>query len=131
MGPAVAGAFGVLGATGAFVAPIAGRLADRYGERRVVGYALLVEVAAFLTLWLLGYHLLGLVVGVILLDGGAQANQIANQTRIFGIDAHARGRINTVYMMIFFAFGSAGSAAGAVAWQKFMAGPACASCRLD
>jgi predicted MFS family arabinose efflux permease len=118
MGPAVAGAFGVLGATGALVAPLAGRLSDRHGERRVVGYALLVEVAAFLTLWLLGYHLLGLVVGVILLDGGAQANQIANQTRIFGIDAHARGRINTVYMMIFFAFGSAGSAAGAVAWQK-------------
>jgi predicted MFS family arabinose efflux permease len=119
MGAAVAGAFGVLGATGALVAPIAGRLADRHGERRVVGYALLVEGAAFLVLWLLGYHLLGLVVGVVLLDGGAQANQIANQTRIFGIDAHARGRINTVYMMIFFAFGSAGSAAGAIAWQHW------------
>jgi predicted MFS family arabinose efflux permease len=119
MGPAVAGAFGVLGATGALVAPLAGRLADKHGERRVVGYALVVEVAAFLMLWFLGYHLLGLIVGVILLDGGAQANQIANQTRIFGIDADARGRINTVYMMIFFAFGSGGSAAGALAWEHW------------
>jgi predicted MFS family arabinose efflux permease len=117
MGPGVAGAFGILGATGALVAPIAGRLADRHGTRAVMSWALLVQTLAFATLWVFGYHLLGLIVGVVLLDGGAQANQISNQTRIFGIDVRARGRINTVYMMVYFAFGSAGSAAGALAWQ--------------
>ncbi len=117
MGPGVAGAFGILGATGAMVAPFAGRMADRHGTRAVMSWALLVQGAAFAILWATGYHVLGLVVGVVLLDGGAQANQIANQTRIFGIDATARGRINTVYMMIYFAFGSVGSAAGALAWQ--------------
>ncbi len=117
MGPGVAGAFGILGATGALVAPFAGRMADRYGTRAVMSWALLVLSGAFVVLWVLGYHLAGLVLGVVLLDGGAQANQIANQTRIFGIDANARGRINTVYMMVYFAFGSAGSAAGALAWE--------------
>jgi predicted MFS family arabinose efflux permease len=118
LGPGVAGAFGILGATGALVAPIAGRMADRHGTRAVMSLALLVQAAAFGTLWACGYHILGLVLGVVLLDGGAQANQIANQTRIFGIDARARGRINTVYMMVYFAFGSIGSAAGAMAWQQ-------------
>ncbi len=117
LGAGVAGAFGILGATGALVAPFAGRLADRHGTRAVMNWALLVQGLAFAGLWLFGYHLLGLVAGVVLLDGGAQANQIANQTRIFGIDVNARGRINTVYMMIYFAFGSAGSAAGSLAWQ--------------
>ncbi len=118
LGPGIAGAFGVLGATGALVAPLAGRMADRHGTRAVMSWALLVQVVAFAALWAFGYHMLGLIVGVVLLDGGAQANQIANQTRIFGIDSNARGRINTVYMMMYFAFGSAGSAAGAYAWQR-------------
>lgn len=117
LGAGVAGAFGILGATGALVAPLAGRLADRHGTRAVMNWALLAQGLAFAGLWLFGYHLPGLVAGVVLLDGGAQANQIANQTRIFGIDVNARGRINTVYMMIYFAFGSAGSAAGSLAWQ--------------
>ncbi|RRA47892.1 MFS transporter [Acidipila sp. EB88] len=117
LGPGAAGAFGVLGATGALVAPFAGRMTDRHGTRAVMSWALLVQGVAFALLWATGYHLLGLIVGVVLLDGGAQANQIANQTRIFGIDPTARGRINTVYMMIYFGFGSAGSAAGALAWQ--------------
>ena len=117
LGPGAAGAFGVLGAAGALVAPLAGRMADRHGTRVVMSWALLVLGLSFAWLWVMGYHLLGLVGGVLLLDGGAQANQIANQTRIFGIDPTARGRINTVYMMIYFAFGSFGSALGALAWQ--------------
>ncbi len=117
LGPGIAGAFGILGAAGALVAPLAGRMTDRHGTRAVMSWALLVQGVAFAALWVLGYHIWGLMLGVVLLDGGAQANQIANQTRIFGIDEHARSRINTVYMMVYFAGGSAGSAAGALAWQ--------------
>lgn len=128
MGPGVAGAFGVLGATGAMIAPLAGRMADRHGTRYVMTWALVVQALGFVTLWVLGYHILGLVLGVIILDGGAQANQIANQTRIFGIDENARGRINTVYMMIYFAFGSLGSFTGALAWQHFKWPGVCVLC---
>jgi predicted MFS family arabinose efflux permease len=94
MGPGVAGSFGILGATGAFIA------------------------GSFAVLWGFGYHLIGLIVGVILLDLGAQANQIANQTRIFGLDPTARGRINTIYMVTYFLGGSLGSLLSTLAWER-------------
>ncbi len=117
VGPGVVGAFGILGAVGAFTAPLAGRLIDRYGTRTVLSFAILAQSVAYLIFWSLGYRWIGLILGILLFDVGVQASQVANQTRIFGIDPHARGRINTVYMMIYFAFGAAGSAAGAFAWQ--------------
>jgi predicted MFS family arabinose efflux permease len=118
MGPGVAGSFGILGATGALIAPVAGRMADRHGTRSVVTLALGLLAASFAVLWGFGYHLAGLIVGVILLDLGAQANQIANQTRIFGLDPTARGRINTIYMVIYFLGGSLGSLLSTLAWER-------------
>lgn len=119
LGPGVAGSFGVLGATGALIAPMAGRVADRHGSRAVVTLALALLFAGYGVLWTLGYHLAGLVLGVIVLDMGAQANQIANQTRIFGLAPGARGRINTIYMTIYFLGGSLGSLFGAAAWAHY------------
>jgi predicted MFS family arabinose efflux permease len=119
MGPGVAGSFGVLGATGALIAPIAGRYTDRKGSRYVVGYGLITLALSYFTLWIFGYHMAGLIVGVVVLDLGAQATQIANQTRIFGIDAAARSRLNTVYMTIYFAGASVGSALASLAWVHY------------
>jgi predicted MFS family arabinose efflux permease len=119
LGPGVAGSFGVLGATGALVAPIAGRLADRRGSRYVVGIGLSTLASSYIILWIFGYHIAGVIVGVILLDGGAQLTQIANQTRIFGIDPGARSRLNTVYMVIYFGGAAVGSALSTIAWVHF------------
>jgi predicted MFS family arabinose efflux permease len=125
MGAGVAGTFGVLGAAGASVAPIAGRMADRRGSRWVVSVALGLLIASFGVVWALGYHMAGLIVGVLVMDAGAQANQVGNQTRIFAL-AHvpgtaygARSRINTVYMTIYFAGGAAGSFLAAWAWSRW------------
>jgi MFS family permease len=119
LGAGVAGSFGILGATGALIAPVAGRIADRRGSRAVVTLGLLLLSLGFCTLWLLGYHILGLVLGVIVLDLGAQANQIANQTRIFGLEPGARGRINTIYMTAYFLGGSLGSLFSTMAWARW------------
>jgi predicted MFS family arabinose efflux permease len=126
LGAGTAGSFGILGATGALIAPIAGRVADRRGSRAVVTLGLSLLALGFCILWLLGYHILGLVLGVIILDLGAQANQIANQTRIFGIEPGARGRINTIYMTIFFLGGSLGSLFSTMAWGRWGWGGVCA-----
>ena len=61
-------------------------------------------------------HLAGLVVGVIVLDLGAQVTQVGNQTRIFGLVPSARSRLNTVYMTVYFTGAAAGSALATVAW---------------
>ena len=66
-----------------------------------------------------GYHLAGLIVGVIVLNIGQQAMQIGNQTRIFSLVEGARSRVNTIYMIIFFLGGAAGSAISTAAWAHW------------
>jgi predicted MFS family arabinose efflux permease len=125
LGAGVAGSFGVLGAIGASVAPIAGRLADRYGSRWVITIGLSMLILSWVVTWALGYHIVGLVIGVLMMDAGAQTTQVSNQTRIFAL-AHcpgtaygARSRINTVYMTTYFIFGALGSYLGAHAWERW------------
>jgi len=119
MGAVVAGNFGVLGATGALVAPIAGRLSDKRGSRYVITLGVVLVALAFLVLWTGATYMLGLIVGVVLLDAGAQACQLANQTRIFGLVPTARSRLNTVYMTVYFSGAAAGSALATLAWTHY------------
>jgi predicted MFS family arabinose efflux permease len=123
LGAGVAGTFGVVGAAGAMVAPLAGRLADKHGSRWVISLGMSLLAASYLLLW--GeeaahrstiFHLAALIVGVVVLDMGAQMTQVANQTRIFGLVPSARSRLNTVYMTVYFAGAAAGSALATIAW---------------
>jgi predicted MFS family arabinose efflux permease len=123
LGAGVAGTFGVIGAAGALVASLAGRLADKHGSRWVVSVGIALLAASYLLLWAeeaahlsMAFHLVGLVIGVIVLDMGAQMTQVANQTRIFGLVPSARSRLNTVYMTVYFAGAAAGSALATIAW---------------
>jgi predicted MFS family arabinose efflux permease len=118
-GSAVAGLFGLVGAAGAICAPFVGQLADRYGARRNVLFALLITVASFVVLYLFGKHMSGLVAGVVLLDIGVQAGHVSNQTRIYGLLPEARSRLNMVYMICYFTAGAIGSFAGSVLWHHF------------
>lgn len=119
LGTGVAGSFGLLGAGGAVMASVAGRLADRYGTRVTLTLALGLSSAGYGLLWVFGYHIAGLIAGVIVLDAGQQGMQISNQTRIFALSSTARSRINTVYMIIFFLGGALGSAVSAAAWSRW------------
>ncbi len=126
LGAGVAGSFGVLGAAGALAASFAGRQADRKGTRWVIGLGLGTLAVGYLVLWVAGYHMAGLVVGVIVLDIGQQTMQIANQTRIFSLVEGARSRVNTIYMIVFFLGGAAGSAMSTVAWAHWQWNGVCA-----
>ncbi|HEV2676487.1 MAG TPA: MFS transporter [Aliidongia sp.] len=117
LGAQAAGLFGLVGIAGALAAPLAGRLADRGGPRRTVGFAILVTLLSFAVFAFAGRWLAGLVAGVLLLDLGVQGAQVSNQSRIYALQPESRSRINTVYMVIYFAGGSAGSALGALAWS--------------
>jgi predicted MFS family arabinose efflux permease len=115
-GSQVAGLFGLVGVSGALAAPLVGRFTDRGDSRIINGLAILTVVGSFVILGLFGRSLVGLAVGVVLLDLGAQGNHIANQTRIFGLDPAHRSRLNTVYMATYFAGGALGSWLGALGW---------------
>ena len=115
-GSSVAGLFGLVGAAGALCAPLVGRFADRRGPQFTILLALVTTVASFLLLGVLGKVMAGLIAGVILLDIGVQSGHVANQTRIYALDANARSRLNTVYMFCYFTGGSIGSWVGAICW---------------
>lgn len=115
---ATAGLFGLVGALGALAAPSIGHLSDGHGPRFTILVALWLTFGSFLLMGLLGRNLAGLIVGVILMDLGVQAGHVSNQSRIYGIDPAARGRLNTVYMFCYFIGGGLGSLLGALCWHR-------------
>jgi MFS family permease len=126
LGPGIAGSFGLVGAAGALVAPVAGKFADRRGPRWVISLGIVILASSYALLWgseaaklPFAVHIAALAIGVIILDVGAQMIQIANQTRIFGLDPSARSRLNTVYMTIYFSGAAVGSALATMAWAHW------------
>jgi predicted MFS family arabinose efflux permease len=118
-GAQVAGLFGAVGVAGAVAAPLVGRYADVRGDRRITAAAIGVLLLSFVVLGVLGRWLWGIALGVILLDLGAQANHISNQTRVYSLRPEARNRLNTVYMVTYFAGGATGAWLGSLAWSRW------------
>ncbi|GAA4435842.1 MFS transporter [Pontibacter saemangeumensis] len=116
-GSDVAGAFGLVGAGGAVMASVMGRLSDRFDTRYMLMATISLLILAYLVFGFFSYSMLGLVVGVILLDVGLQASHIANQTLIFSLNPQARNRLNTVYMFIYFMGGAIGTFIASQAWH--------------
>ena len=105
------GLFALAGASGALIAPFAGRMADAGHTRIGTLIAIACGVAGMILAgldWTLG--LAGLLLAAIVLDMGVQANMILGQREIYGLDAAARGRINGLYVAILFLGGALGSA---------------------
>ncbi|WP_223645317.1 MFS transporter [Corallococcus sp. EGB] len=120
LGSAAAGAFGLAGAAGALGAPVAGRIADRFGPEVVTRLGAGLTVLSFATmfaapwlepnqrLWLLGVSAVGF-------DLGAQITLVAHQTLVFGIDPAARSRLNAALFVTVFIGMSVGAAGGSLA----------------
>jgi predicted MFS family arabinose efflux permease len=114
-----AGLFGLVGITGALAAPIVGRIADKKSPKFTVGISMIIVSCSYICFLIFGYKLLGLIIGVILLDLGVQSCQISNQARVHAISEEARNRVNTVFMVSYFIGGSLGSFLGSVSFSHF------------
>ena len=95
-GPKEVGILAIFGLSGAFVAPIIGRLSDYYPERKIVLIGLLMQFGSFILLFLGGTHVVLLILAII-----------------------ASNRNNTVFMFFYFIGGSLGSLIGTLMWQNY------------
>ncbi|WP_315107892.1 MFS transporter [Clostridium intestinale] len=119
MGAQAAGLLGLVGIVGALAAPLVGKLADKKGSRYVIGICIIIVSLSYILFLTLGFKMIGLIFGVILLDLGVQSSNISNQARVHSMNEEKRNRINTVYMVSFFLGGSLGSFLGSSAYSNF------------
>jgi predicted MFS family arabinose efflux permease len=114
--PAVIGLFGLAGAAGAGAATLAGRLSDQRKARLTTGIATAVLLLSWLPMWLGSSHIFWLVIGILMLDVGAQGLHITNQGEIYRLHAAARSRLTAAYMVTYFVGGAIGSASAAAVY---------------
>ena len=118
-GPQVVGIFGLVGVIGVIAAPVVGKMADRRSPETTISWAIVIVILSYLCFLLLGKHIFGLVIGVILLDLGIQSCHISNQARIFALSDTASNRINTFYMVSYFCGGAFGSWLGSFCYTHW------------
>ncbi len=110
------GLFALAGATGALIAPVAGRLGDRGYGRMATGIAFAFCAAAFILTLVHGIAML--VAAAILLDLAVQSTLVIGQQAIYTLRPEERSRLNTLYIATFFVGGAAGSALAGLAYAS-------------
>lgn len=116
-GSELAGSFGLIGAGGALMASVMGRISDRFNTRHIITATIIMIILSYIVFGTFSQSLLGLIIGVLLLDLGLQATHIANQAMVFSLIPEARNRLNTIYMGSFFVGGALGTFLASQAWQ--------------
>ena len=118
-GSEVTGLFGLVGVVGAAAAPLVGKLADKGSPKLTVGLGLLITTSSFILFWVFGHQLIGLIIGVILLDLGVQTTMVSNQARIYSCKSELHSRLNALYITFYFFGGALGSFLGAYGWNHW------------
>ncbi|OME08421.1 MFS transporter [Paenibacillus odorifer] len=112
--------FALVGVGGAVAAPIAGRLADKGWSKWLTGLAMIIATLSFLLIHLFHSHstfaLVLLFISAITLDMAVSGNLVLGQRVIYSLGSEARGRLNGIFMAIFFVGGAVGSSLGGWAY---------------
>lgn len=112
--------FALAGVAGAVAAPIAGRLADKGLTKRLTGLAIALAIFSFILTHIFEDSsksaLAMLVIAAITLDMAVSGNLVLGQRAIYSLGSEIRGRVNGVFMAVFFIGGAIGSAVGGWAY---------------
>ena len=108
--------FGIAGALGATVV---GKLNNRVKKSKLIIFGAILIIASWLIFLVSSHSIIGLIIGVVLIDLGVQGVHITNQNIVFSKNTEARNRVNTIYMVGFFIGGAAGTSFGSLAWNYF------------
>ncbi|WP_442603989.1 MFS transporter [Paenibacillus sp. KN14-4R] len=116
--------FALVGVGGAIAAPIAGRLADKGWSQTLTWLAMLVASLSFLLIHLFNSHsilaLIFLFVSAFTLDMAVSGNLVISQRAVYSLGSETRGRLNGLFMSIFFIGGAFGSSVGG--WSYIQGG---------
>jgi len=115
----VIGLFGLFGLAGIVAANVAGRLADQGRTQLATVSSAFLIVVAFAGLSVGRHNVWLIVIGIILLDAGAQGTHVTNQSIIYAIAPSQRSTINSIYMVCFFTGASIGSLASGYAFAHY------------
>lgn len=112
--------FALVGVGGAVAAPIAGRWADKGWSRVLTALAMILAALSFLLIYIVQSHstsaLVMLFISAITLDMAVSGNLVLGQRVIYSLGSEARGRLNGLFMSIFFIGGAVGSSLGGWAY---------------
>lgn len=116
----VIGLFGFVGAAAILLGPLVGRhVIDRYSPSLGLLLGLLgVAVGQVVGCFAGEYTVAAPVVQAFLVDVGIQTTQVSNRTAIYRLDASARNRVNSVYMLGVFLGQVLGTGTGAPLYQR-------------
>jgi predicted MFS family arabinose efflux permease len=109
-GNAVIGLFGLVGVAGAGAATLAGRLADRGRGAHATTATAVILLISWGILFAGKTSVIPLIIGIAVLDLGAQGLHISNQSAIYALAPEARSRLTTAYMVAYFLGGAVLSA---------------------
>ncbi|MEJ2623774.1 MAG: MFS transporter [Pseudolabrys sp.] len=118
--------FALVGVGGAIATPLSGRWGDRGWTRKATVGAHLATIGAFLLIVWAGaaaqttqyLALVGFGLGAVILDMGVTSDQTLGRRLINLLQPEARGRINGLFVGIFFLGGAVGSATAGFAWAS-------------
>lgn len=112
--------FALAGVGGAAVSPVAGKLADLGYTEPLTVIAFLAASASFLLTDVVSspsrISFLLFLAAAILLDMAVSGNLVLGQQAIYGLGSKTRGRMNGIFMAVFFTGGALGSALGGLAY---------------
>lgn len=112
--------FGFIGVAAIFLTPLIGRnLIDRYSSSLGLLLGLICVMTGQLVGTFAGLHsVAGPVIQALLVDLGIQTSQVSNRTAIYKLEASARNRVNSVYMLGVFFGQVVGTSTGAPLYNR-------------
>lgn len=110
------GLLGLCGIAGALAASGVGRYVPRVGVLRMSVLGATLQLVAWLVAWGLRDSYVGIIVAMVLVDIGAQCQQISNQSGALQQLPEATNRVNTIFMTLLFLGGSLGTFSAGMGW---------------
>lgn len=113
------GLLGLCGIAGAMAASGVGKYIPRFGILRFSTFGSVFQLIAWGIALLFGGFYVGLALAIILVDIGAQCQQLSNQSGCLKEVPHASNRANTIFMTSLFIGGSVGTFCSGAIWPHW------------